>query len=818
MAAFDALLSKTISSVINGMSQQPAAIRLKSQCEEQVNCLSDVVSGVSRRPPTQNQMSPNWTGSGWPSSNPAGGVYVFLAGTEMTVTDNGAAGVPTNYTYLDFDTATYTAAEAFATVTVADYTFIVNKTKTVAMSGNSGASSTVARTQDHEFLMWMGAVPDDTTVNLTIGGTATSAATGATLDSSGALDALMTNLTGAGFGTDVTGTLAGFTNWKFTHPDNANWLYGYQFQNALEYVVVEDDFGNTVAKYAATSTAGDEASIQKFTDLPAEGYDGFIVKVAGSDGNEGDNFYVVYNDAEKIWKETTASGLDNQFDADTMPHALVYQGGTTFNFEPAGWSDREKGDALSAPEPTFVGREIKDIVLHKSRLTVAADENVMSTEANAFFNFWPTTVTTVVASDPIDVSAGGNEVNILEYLVPFQRNLTLFSPTGGTQQELVGSDVEALTVENARVEERTTYQMANVKPVAVGKNIYFIVERNQWSGLHEYGFDGLDRAFTEDVAGHVPEFMPRNVIDVSGSRAENIVVACSSEPGYENRLYIYRFWYIGDQKVQSSWSYWEFDSAAKMKQTFWIDSTLYILMERADGPHLEKINFRETSTTDYDGNAHESLIHLDKQFVTFGAYFAVGDYTQFSVPWDPTEIANEADYGEVVMVKVRGTLGTAWPEAEIGEVIVPTIDPTTTDGFLRVEGDYSDGALCVGLRYKSTYTPSEVVLDEGSDENPRPMLSGNLIIKRWRVLYKDTIDFTVVVSYTDGDDTYTYNLSHYDVGDLPDLLTPGSGEYAFPVGGRSEHAQIAFTSESVGPFTLTAMEWEGRIFSRAKRG
>jgi hypothetical protein len=208
MAAFDALLSKTISSVINGMSQQPAAIRLKSQCEEQVNCLSDVVSGVSRRPPTQNQMSPNWTGSGWPSSNPAGGVYVFpinrgsaeqfigiltdkdinvynLAGTEMTVTDNGAAGVPTNYTYLDFDTATYTAAEAFATafatVTVADYTFIVNKTKTVAMSGNSGASSTVTRTQDHEFLMWMGAVPDDTTVNLTIGGTATSAATGATL-------------------------------------------------------------------------------------------------------------------------------------------------------------------------------------------------------------------------------------------------------------------------------------------------------------------------------------------------------------------------------------------------------------------------------------------------------------------------------------------------------------------------------------------------------------------------------------------------------------------------------------------------------------
>jgi hypothetical protein len=250
--AFDGLISRTIGSVINGISQQPAPIRLKSQGEEQINCLSDVVDGVSRRPPTKHVIGPN-TGT-WPSAVPTGGLKVFpinrgsgeqfigiledkdinvfnLAGTEMTVTDL-AAGTPTNYTYLDFDTATYTAEEAFATVTIADYTFIVNKTKTVAMSGNSGASSTVTRSQDHEFMMWAGAPPDDTTFNLTIGGTATAAATGATLDSSGALDTLMTNLTGAGSGTDVTGTLAGFTNWKFTHPDNANWLYGYQFQNA----------------------------------------------------------------------------------------------------------------------------------------------------------------------------------------------------------------------------------------------------------------------------------------------------------------------------------------------------------------------------------------------------------------------------------------------------------------------------------------------------------------------------------------------------------------------------------------------------------
>ncbi len=151
-------------------------------------------------------------------------------------------------------------------------------------------------------------------------------------------------------------------------------------------------------------------------------------------------------------------------------------------------------------------------------------------------------------------------------------------------------------------------------------------------------------------------------------------------------------------------------------------------------------------------------------------------------------------------------------------MIVPTIDPTTTDGDLRVEGDYSGGALYIGLRYKSTYSPSEVVIDEGTDDRPRPILSGHILLKRWRVLYKDTIDFVVQVTFGDDIDSYTYNFSHYDVGDLPSLLVPGEGEYAFPVGARSEHAQIAFTSESVGPFGITAMEWEGRFFSRARRG
>ena len=48
-----ALVSKNIPNLINGVSQQPAALRLESQGEVQENGFSDVVDGLKKRPPTK---------------------------------------------------------------------------------------------------------------------------------------------------------------------------------------------------------------------------------------------------------------------------------------------------------------------------------------------------------------------------------------------------------------------------------------------------------------------------------------------------------------------------------------------------------------------------------------------------------------------------------------------------------------------------------------------------------------------------------------------------------------------------------------------
>ena len=46
-----ALVASSIPNLINGVSQQPPALRLASQAEEVVNCLPSPVEGLKKRPP-----------------------------------------------------------------------------------------------------------------------------------------------------------------------------------------------------------------------------------------------------------------------------------------------------------------------------------------------------------------------------------------------------------------------------------------------------------------------------------------------------------------------------------------------------------------------------------------------------------------------------------------------------------------------------------------------------------------------------------------------------------------------------------------------
>jgi hypothetical protein len=69
------------------------------------------------------------------------------------------------------------------------------------------------------------------------------------------------------------------------------------------------------------------------------------------------------------------------------------------------WKYREVGDNETNPMPTFVGYPIDTISFYKNRIVFTSRQNVICSQAGDYFNFFASTVITIVDSDPIDLSA-----------------------------------------------------------------------------------------------------------------------------------------------------------------------------------------------------------------------------------------------------------------------------------------------------------------------------------------------------------------------------------------------------------------------------
>lgn len=133
------LFRKAIPGLYDGVSQQSATMRTALQCEVQVNAWATIADGLSKRPPSEHiaKVSPTPFGSATIhhiNRDTAERYIVVVTNGDLKVYDHATGSekvvnFPEGKAYLSCTNA----AEDFATVTVADYTFIVNRTVTAAM-------------------------------------------------------------------------------------------------------------------------------------------------------------------------------------------------------------------------------------------------------------------------------------------------------------------------------------------------------------------------------------------------------------------------------------------------------------------------------------------------------------------------------------------------------------------------------------------------------------------------------------------------------------------------------------------------------------
>ena len=137
------LITRSIPNLIGGVSQQPEILRLENQATEQVNGFSGVVEGLKKRPPTAHVSkisSSTLTNAFIHTINRDANERYIVVISNGVITVYTVSGTSKNVV-MQTNASNYLTSSnprgEFKALTVNDYTYILNTSKTVAMDSST---------------------------------------------------------------------------------------------------------------------------------------------------------------------------------------------------------------------------------------------------------------------------------------------------------------------------------------------------------------------------------------------------------------------------------------------------------------------------------------------------------------------------------------------------------------------------------------------------------------------------------------------------------------------------------------------------------
>ena len=792
------LVSSTIPNLISGVSQQPWNVRLPTQAEEQVNCTSSVTDFLKRRPATRHlaRIRDITAANGIACHHinrddteqyivmaDATGIYIFdLEGNAKTVsiTGTGAAG------YLA--AAATTPNRDLRFLTINDYTFVLNRRVTVKTLPD------LSPKRPPEAIVFIKQASYNTTYSINLNGTAYSTTTE---DGVAPADQPADKLSSL----DICNALAQQLPKETFSVQTSNSTIWIRRHDGGDFTVkVQDSRSNT-------HTSVCKGKVQRFSDLPTVAPRGFITEIVGDASSSFDNYFCVFEPSDAgdafgsgTWKETVKPGIPCKLDPATLPHALIRQADGTFTFGPLEWGERSCGDETSAPFPSFVGRTLNGLFFYRNRLSFLSGENVVMSEVGEFFNFFLTTVTTLVDSDVVDVAASHTKSSILHHAVTFSGGLLLFSD----QSQFVLEHDTVLSNATVSVKPVTEFEASmRAAPVSSGKTVFFATDKGEWGGVREYITlpDNSDQNDASDITAHVPRYVRGNVSRLECSTNEDMLLVLSDQK--RTSLWLYKYFWNGSEKIQSAWSRW--DMCGEVLSAAILNTGIYLIMQYGDGVYLEKMDI--TPGYKDEGETFEYCLDrkLTEQDVTLGAYDAINKTTAITLPYDIP-----AGYTPVVVTRTGG-------QDAPGNLLrrVRVTGPRT----LTVEGPDAHGKkLFIGIPYTSSYTFSTFAIREG-DNKGNAVTTGRLQLRRLTLNCSNT-GFLHMHVTPKCRPTSTHTFTGRELGhgiNIIGAIPLYTGTISFPILSLNTQAEVKAESDSFLPFALVNASWEGFYNTRNAR-
>ena len=554
-------------------------------------------------------------------------------------------------------------------------------------------------------------------------------------------------------------------------------------------------------------------SVPTVADLPLQCRNDFKVRIVNSSDVDVDDMYVKFvtdggvTYGTGVWEESNAWDITFELDPQTLPHQIVRNADGSFTYGPIDWADREIGDLETNPDPSFVGAKINNLFFYRNRLGFLSNESVILSKAGDYFNFFATTALTVTDDDPIDVSASSIKPVNLRYVRPANAGLVLFSDV---QQFLIAGNEDILSPETVKITELSSYECdPNVEAVTLGTTLAFVSKTPLYTRLFELAnISGAQPPFMYDQTQIVPELVPQTVDSMISSPGLSVV---SLGTVGNNTVYQFRFSQQGDQRAVSTWYKW--DLTGTLLDQFFDASTYYAVVANGSDVYVQSYDLTQASEEGYLTlpTGEKTDVCLDLWNVNpYRTYDSSADTTRIFLPY------NEVSSGTFSVVVLGGYIDDdiALSSASVGAVLYPTVVDDAGGDYVDVDGDYRGRNLIIGYTYTMNVELPKFFLTQSDGKTAQSDFTSDLIIHRIKVSTGLSGPVKYQITITGRPEwTQTIEAVQPNVYDLNNVNLSAEAIHTIPIYQRNENLSIKMIGDSPMPVSLLSLNWEGRYNS-----
>lgn len=786
------VLDGVVPSLLQGVSQQIPRERLPGQLSDQVNMVSDLVTGIRRRPGIQYIDSVSGLGAINPLSVlsqyvelDTTGWHVFLdakQGNIITFRDDFSVKQVTPSTYI---TTSDGKADKLRMVVDAGFVWVLNTEKRPVLINQDTGKQDPGRTG----FAWVrtGAFSKQytVTINVTLSGVpSTFSKTYTTPSGQNSGDAALST---------PEGVATGLFN-LLTAADKPAWLTVVKDGAYLAFTIAVGYSKCTVSTSSGNSFLGTSSNmtVQLITDLPPDlpsGTDGFVCAVGTS--SKALQYYK-WILSTKTWQETGAYGSYTAIG--DMPQRFDISPTGVANITAPLFEGRVSGDDENNPYPQFIGKYLTGISAYQGRLVLLSGAYLNFSASNKPTRFMRSTVTQVLSEDPIERGSGSATAASYTYAVPYNRDLIAISTT---HQSVVPASNSGISPQSAVVLLSTKQAIDTLaQPTVVGRSLMYCAPISAaYFGIGELlpSDTTSSQYITNELTNHIPRYMRGRCRSIAASPAASIALFTSSVDVRD--ILVHEYLWTSTEKLQSAWHKWE--TPLDILSTHFAKDILVVTLLSGNSLLLCTLDTRASAY--YSSGELKPLLDL---------------YSTASVtPADDYKVVTLPSWLVGVSVDSIGASSTV-PDM-VGE---PVQILGVVGNTLKLHKSYSGTTVAVGFKYNSVLGLTPPVM---KDQNNYAVSLDKTTLLRYVPTVQNSGDFDVTISTPKTgalleDDGHVLKWASHELG-LKRSRIAGQSTIIIPCRTLANETECTFSTNSTRELNVIGVEYTIKTVRKRQR-